>query len=124
MSHLEAFLPHLDAWQQEQRSEKDCLWLLLTYIADGYRSLGDAEKERELLERVLAINERQVSRSSKSWTLILSKWALIIWNSSNRIPERLIFLIRQIRRNKCIFLQSLYFQSLEIIRLNDDHIHG
>ncbi len=88
LPHLEAFLPHLEAWQQEHQLEKDrkkgflrslliyianffkslgsvekdlekdCICLLLNYIADGYRSLGNAEKRRELLERTLAIKER------------------------------------------------------------------
>jgi tetratricopeptide (TPR) repeat protein len=63
LPHLEAFLPHLDTWQQEEHKlgedkEKDYLLQLLNYIANGYRSLGNAEKEREFLERELAINER------------------------------------------------------------------
>jgi tetratricopeptide (TPR) repeat protein len=63
LPHLEAFLPHLDNWQNKEHElkvdkEKYCLYPLLINIADGYRSLGDAVKERELLERVLAIKER------------------------------------------------------------------
>jgi tetratricopeptide (TPR) repeat protein len=59
LPHLEAFTTHLDAWQQEEYQlrkdkEKECL----IRIADGYKSLGNAEKVRELLERVLAIEER------------------------------------------------------------------
>ncbi len=63
LPHLDAFLSHLEAWQQEEYQinkdrEKDYLLPLLNYIADGYSSLGNAEKERELLEQALAINER------------------------------------------------------------------
>jgi tetratricopeptide (TPR) repeat protein len=61
--HLEAFLPHLDAWRQKEHqlckeTEKDYLCKFQIYIAYGYRCLGNAEKERELLERALAIKER------------------------------------------------------------------
>jgi tetratricopeptide (TPR) repeat protein len=64
LPHLEAFLPHLDAWQQEEHElkkdrEEKCLYPLLINIADGYRSLGNAVKERELLERIMAIEEIQ-----------------------------------------------------------------
>ncbi len=63
LPHLIAFLPHLDAWQQEEPQlrkdrEKDYLCPLLIHIVNGYFSLGNVEKERELLERVLAIAER------------------------------------------------------------------
>jgi hypothetical protein len=63
LPHLEAFLPHIDSWRQEEHQlredrEKDYVCPLLNYVADGYRSLGNAKKRRELLERALAINER------------------------------------------------------------------
>ncbi len=62
LPHLEAFLPHLNAWQQEHQLKKDrkidYLCPLLIYIAEGYISLGNAEKEHELLERALRIMER------------------------------------------------------------------
>jgi tetratricopeptide (TPR) repeat protein len=63
LPHLEAFIKHLEAWQQEEHQlskdrEKDCVCPLLNRIADGYESLGNADKKRELLERALAIKER------------------------------------------------------------------
>jgi tetratricopeptide (TPR) repeat protein len=60
LPHLEEFLTFLDAWQKEHqlKKEKDYVCRLLNYITDGYRSLGNAEKERELQERALAIKER------------------------------------------------------------------
>jgi tetratricopeptide (TPR) repeat protein len=52
LPHLEAFLPHLDAWQQEEQQlrkdrEKGFLRPLLIDIGDWCRSVGTAEKERE-----------------------------------------------------------------------------
>jgi tetratricopeptide (TPR) repeat protein len=65
LPHLEAFLLNVDAWQQEENQlgkdiELACLLPLLNYITDGCRSLGnrERERERELLERALAIKER------------------------------------------------------------------
>jgi tetratricopeptide (TPR) repeat protein len=63
LPHLETFIQHLEAWQKEDSQlskdrEKDYVYPLLNRVADGYKSLGNAEKERELLVRVLAINER------------------------------------------------------------------
>jgi hypothetical protein len=52
LPHLEAFLPHLDGWRQEEHQleedrEKDYLCPLLNYIADGYRTLDNAKKRCE-----------------------------------------------------------------------------
>jgi tetratricopeptide (TPR) repeat protein len=60
--HLEAFLTHLETWQQEEQQlrkarEKDYLLPLLNYMIDGYFSLGHFKEERKLLERALTIEE-------------------------------------------------------------------
>jgi tetratricopeptide (TPR) repeat protein len=67
LPHLEAFLPHLDAWQQEslevdpelrKRIEQNYLDCIL-FLADGYFwALGDGQKSREWWERALPILER------------------------------------------------------------------
>jgi hypothetical protein len=63
LPHLEAFLPHLEAWQQDEHQlkkaiDKDYLLPLLDCISSGYHSLGNAQKSRDYLERVLEIGER------------------------------------------------------------------
>jgi tetratricopeptide (TPR) repeat protein len=77
LPHLEAFLPHLDAWQQEENQlgkyiELACLLPLLIYITDGCRSLGNQERERELLERALAIMERHYGPDHPNVATILA----------------------------------------------------
>ncbi len=77
LPHLEAFLTHLDAWQQEEHllekdREKGYLLHLLIYIADGYRSIGNSEKERELLERALPIAKRHYGLAHPNVAIILA----------------------------------------------------
>ncbi len=65
LPHLEAFLPQLDIWLKEVSTEKlrseiekNCLAWLLERMANVYSDLGNALKQRELLEQVLTIKER------------------------------------------------------------------
>ncbi len=50
LPHLEEFLPQLEACEQKHQLRKDrkkeYLCLLLNSVGHGYRSLGNAEKER------------------------------------------------------------------------------
>ncbi|WP_264718692.1 tetratricopeptide repeat protein [Wolbachia endosymbiont (group A) of Lasioglossum morio] len=63
LPHLEAFLSHIDNWLKEnplkkQTIEKDYLEDLLICMDDGYHDLGNPRRQKELLERVLPIQEK------------------------------------------------------------------
>ena len=63
LPHLEAYLSHIDDWvakkpEDKQKIEKDYLTSLLIWMNDGYGDLGDPQKQKELLERALAIQEK------------------------------------------------------------------
>jgi tetratricopeptide (TPR) repeat protein len=60
LPHLEAFSPHLETWQKEENEEEILLLRILLYIFDGYRTFGNAEKSRELLERALTISNIKI----------------------------------------------------------------
>ncbi|WP_410543514.1 tetratricopeptide repeat protein [Wolbachia endosymbiont of Aedes albopictus] len=62
LPHLEAFLSHIDNWlkknpEDKQKMEKGCLESLLIWMSDGYFSLVNPKRQKELLERVLPILE-------------------------------------------------------------------
>ncbi|WP_374698934.1 tetratricopeptide repeat protein [Wolbachia endosymbiont (group B) of Limnophora tigrina] len=66
LPHLEAFLSHIDSWLKEkpleplekQTIEKDYLVRLLIWMDDGYYDLGNPRRQKELLERALAMQEK------------------------------------------------------------------
>jgi tetratricopeptide (TPR) repeat protein len=96
LPHLEAFLPHLHTWQQEGNQlskdrEKEYLLPLLDHISDGYRSLGNAEKEREFLERALAIKERHYGLDHPEVAITLTSlgWAYYSLGETQKSRELL-----------------------------------
>ncbi|WP_265036056.1 tetratricopeptide repeat protein [Wolbachia endosymbiont (group A) of Anomoia purmunda] len=61
--HLEAFLSHIDDWLEKnplekQTIEKYYLMDLLIWMDNGYYDLGNPRRQKELLERALAIKEK------------------------------------------------------------------
>jgi tetratricopeptide (TPR) repeat protein len=70
--HLEAYLFHLDVLQetatleQVKDIEENYLEIVLSWLADGYFVLGNWQKQRELLERVLTIEERHYGHDHQS----------------------------------------------------------
>ncbi|WP_265017698.1 tetratricopeptide repeat protein [Wolbachia endosymbiont (group A) of Andrena dorsata] len=63
LPHLETFLSHIDDWLEKnplekQTIEKYYLEDLLICMDDGYHDLGNPRRQKELLERVLPIQEK------------------------------------------------------------------
>ncbi|WP_353279788.1 tetratricopeptide repeat protein [Wolbachia endosymbiont (group B) of Xanthorhoe designata] len=63
LPHLEAFLLHVDNWlkknpKDKQKIEEDYLEGLLILISDGYFSLGNPKRQKDLLERALKIGKQ------------------------------------------------------------------
>src|SRR5205807_1312862 len=67
LSHLEAFLLHINTWlnihpTETERIEKEYLTPLLTWMYDAFITLGDTKKQKELLERVLLIERNHYGK--------------------------------------------------------------
>lgn len=63
LPHLEAFLSNIDNWlkknpKDKEKIEEDYLESLLIWMSDGYFSLDNPKREKELLERALKIAKK------------------------------------------------------------------
>jgi tetratricopeptide (TPR) repeat protein len=85
LPHLESFLCHLDALSQKaltdelrKEIEENYLEDVLSWMADGYENLGNWQKESELLERVLTIQELHYGYNHRKTLTTRHNMALVL----------------------------------------------
>jgi tetratricopeptide (TPR) repeat protein len=87
LPHLESFLYHLDASSQKaltdqlrKEIEENYLEDVLSWMADGYKNLGNWQKVCELLERELTIKERHYGYNHRSTLATRNNMARVLDN--------------------------------------------